>query len=230
MAPSAPLPSDLVQAHRDELLRWSRAWGLPGLEGRVRIEVSGRLTRSLGRCEPAKGGIRIARWLCEEAPALLPEVLCHELAHVAAFELHARQAAAQEGRSAATLLAGVWRRLGGEGRRSGPGRGAGASSAVRLRPHGREWRSLMRRAGFRPRVRIPESELPAAARARTTVGSRWDHSCPECGAHRIARRRMPQWRCRACREAGLAGELVVVKLPVTSPCVPVPALAVPSRP
>jgi len=199
----------LIEQHGDALLRWSALWGLPGLESRVRIEVSGRLTRSLGRCEPAKGEIRIARWLWEEGQELLPEVLCHELAHVAAYELHAAE---QEGAGSATLLAGVWRRLAGGRRLPGPQRRADASPSARLRPHGREWKSLMSEAGFEPRARIPEAELPAAARARTAAGSRWEHACPACDLRHIARRHMPRWRCRACREAGRTGELVVVKL------------------
>ncbi|MBW2273116.1 MAG: SprT-like domain-containing protein [Deltaproteobacteria bacterium] len=209
LASPAVAASTLADLHREELLCWSTCWGLPDLGARVRIEVSGRLTRSLGRCEPAKGEIRIARWLREEAPELLPEVLCHELAHVAAYELYAGPAEGAKKRSA--LVAGLLGRL--SGRRTGVER-TGASAGAALRPHGREWKALMRRAGFAPRARIPEAQLPAAARARTAAGLRWDHSCPLCGARRIARRRMPQWRCRACREAGLAGELVMVELTV----------------
>lgn len=46
--------------------------------------------RSLGRCIPTKGVIRINDQLAEGQDQLLLEILCHEVAHVAAFVLHGR--------------------------------------------------------------------------------------------------------------------------------------------
>ena len=69
------------------LAHWAVLWGRPGLELRVRIGWSGRMSRSLGRCMPSKGRIRLNRRLAEGSPELLTEVLCHEAAHAAAFEL-----------------------------------------------------------------------------------------------------------------------------------------------
>ncbi len=40
----------------------------------------------------------------------------------------------------------------------------------------------------------------------------WEHQCPVCRLRRLARRPVPQWRCAACREAGLEGELVVTRI------------------
>lgn len=81
-----------------------------------------------------------------------------------------------------------------------------------VRPHGREWRALMRAAGFEPRVRLKVEgldRLPGRVRrARAT----WEHHCPVCRLRRRARRPVPQWRCADCRKAGLEGELVITRI------------------
>ena len=64
--------------------------GRPHLEAKSRIEWSPRLTRSLGRCYPDKRLIRIASYLESAPDGLLQEVLCHEMAHLAARELNGR--------------------------------------------------------------------------------------------------------------------------------------------
>jgi hypothetical protein len=114
------------------LSQWAAAWKLHGLEGRLHISFSTRMTRSLGRCHPERRAIRLASWLREAPAALFVEVLCHEAAHVAAFELH--------------------------------GRGC--------RPHGAEWKTLMRAAGFEPRVRVPVELLPESVLRRNAARSR----------------------------------------------------------
>lgn len=85
---------------------WSRLWNLPQLPARVRVEFSTRLKRSLGRCHPVSGKIRLQTLLHErdEHRELLREVLCHEAAHVAAYLLHGRAARAH-GREWAGLMA-----------------------------------------------------------------------------------------------------------------------------
>ena len=64
----------------------------PELAIRAKIELSPRLTRSLGRCYPDRRLIRIAAHVAQpkngDGNTLLHEVLCHELAHLAARELH----------------------------------------------------------------------------------------------------------------------------------------------
>ena len=95
--------------------RWLHLWSTPDLATRTTIEWSPRLTRSLGRCYPERRLIRLAAFLEESENALLEEVLCHELAHLAARELHGRH----------------------------------------IRPHGSEWKALMRAAGFEPKTRLP---------------------------------------------------------------------------
>lgn len=88
-----------------------------------------------------------------------------------------------------------------------------AHAAVRLihgrhvRPHGREWKDLMRRAGYAPRVRWAEADLPDAVRERGRAAVLFVHTCPVCRAHRVARRRVAAWRCGVCRAAGREGRL-----------------------
>lgn len=79
----------------------------------------------------------------------------------------------------------------------------------RVRPHGQEWRALMTQAGFAPRARLPGAELarlPASAQRARTL---WEHRCPVCQSRWMAGRPVRRWRCRACREAGLEGALLI---------------------
>jgi hypothetical protein len=119
---------DLIAA----IPRWAETWGVPGLETRLEVSFSTRMSRSLGRCHPERRRIRLASWLREAPGTLLAEVLCHEAAHVAVFELHGRA----------------------------------------CRPHGGEWRALMRQAGYEARARIPEEQLPPEGRRVTDEARR----------------------------------------------------------
>jgi predicted SprT family Zn-dependent metalloprotease len=78
-----------------------------------------------------------------------------------------------------------------------------------VRPHGREWRALMRAAGFEPRTRLPQADLPAHLAVQARAATPWQHLCPICHATRRARRPMPHWRCRTCLAARLDGRLVI---------------------
>jgi predicted SprT family Zn-dependent metalloprotease len=82
-----------------------------------------------------------------------------------------------------------------------------------VRPHGPEWKGLVRAAGFEPRVRFQRDEggFPARAPRRR---SRWEHRCPVCQARRVAGRPVRNWRCVECLRAGLSGELVISRMPV----------------
>ena len=138
--------------------------------GAVDITFSGRLTRSLGLCTPARGSIRLASWLAAAPPELLAEVVVHELAHVAARTLHGAVA-----------------------------------------PHGPEWRRLMVTAGLPARATVPESMVAPHRPPREEPAVL--HRCARCGAERVARRRVPQWRCVACRARGRSGALEIIRLP-----------------
>jgi predicted SprT family Zn-dependent metalloprotease len=77
----------------------------------------------------------------------------------------------------------------------------------RIRPHGVEWRGLMRDAGFEPRTRIPDTELPHDTLAWTRRRVFWRHRCPICQASRIAGCPVRRWRCTKCLAAGFGGQL-----------------------
>jgi predicted SprT family Zn-dependent metalloprotease len=79
----------------------------------------------------------------------------------------------------------------------------------RIRPHGSEWRGLMRDAGFEPRTRIPDTELPHDTLAATRRRVFWQHRCPICEASRIAGRPVRGWRCAKCLASGLGGQLAI---------------------
>jgi predicted SprT family Zn-dependent metalloprotease len=83
----------------------------------------------------------------------------------------------------------------------------------RAKSHGPEWRALMEQAGLPPRVRVPWSALPAGRRVAAARRGLWEHRCPICQATRVARTRVPRWRCRSCREMGREGHLVIHRLP-----------------
>jgi len=82
-----------------------------------------------------------------------------------------------------------------------------------VKPHGAEWRALMRAAGFEPRVSMPASLLPDVLDHPRRATNLWEHRCPVCHASRLARRPVRRWRCASCREAGLKGVLVINRVP-----------------
>jgi ribosomal protein L37AE/L43A len=86
-----------------------------------------------------------------------------------------------------------------------------------VRPHGPEWRALMRAAGFEPRVRVPDDELKGLAFERGRARARWQHRCPVCHATRVARTSAPRWKCVACVADGLEGRLIVTPIVSASP-------------
>ncbi len=137
------------------------------------LSVSTRMFRSLGRCAPSKLEVRVANFVVDGPTELLEEVLCHESAHAAAFELHGPQ----------------------------------------VRPHGREWRELMEKAGFPARLHIPLPDSMARRVGRRS-GAVWEHRCRECGATRLARRPVRQWHCLVCHRAGLSSAIEIRRLEI----------------
>lgn len=76
--------------------------------------------------------------------------------------------------------------------------------------HGDEWRELVRRAGYEPRSSYRTDSLPEC---RVHDSVRYDHICPICHAKRSAKLPQPAWRCVACQNAGLDGELIIQSRP-----------------
>ena len=88
---TAPPTKTVLPRNVPELLqRWCDLWGADSLSPEISVELSSRMTRSLGRCYPDRKLIRIARFVLEESDELFQEVLCHEAAHLAAYHLHGR--------------------------------------------------------------------------------------------------------------------------------------------
>ena len=76
---------------RSRVREWGDLWGVPGIADRVTVEFSRRFRSSLGQCRPTEGRIRLAAHLEQGNEDLLEEVLCHELAHLAAHRLYGRR-------------------------------------------------------------------------------------------------------------------------------------------
>jgi predicted SprT family Zn-dependent metalloprotease len=79
----------------------------------------------------------------------------------------------------------------------------------RCQPHGREWAALVRAAGFEPQSTIPWPPPLARPASSTTIRRRYVHRCFVCHVQRTAWRPVRQWRCAACRRAGLDGRLEI---------------------
>lgn len=75
---------------REWLAKWTQLWGVTDLADRLVVQFSNRLRRSLGRCQPDDAVIRLAGWLNEAPDEIMLEVLCHETAHAAVYQLHGR--------------------------------------------------------------------------------------------------------------------------------------------
>jgi predicted SprT family Zn-dependent metalloprotease len=67
------------------LKHWSWVWSSPELPTTVTVRFNRRLRRSLGRAALSTGRISLHPSLCESPPALIREILCHEVAHVVAY-------------------------------------------------------------------------------------------------------------------------------------------------
>lgn len=81
-----PLPDDVAEL----LQSWCELWDAADLTPEISVELSSRMTRSLGRCYPDRKLIRIAKFVLDDSEDLFQEVLCHEAAHLAAYHLHGK--------------------------------------------------------------------------------------------------------------------------------------------
>ena len=87
-----PRSTDFLE-HKQLIRRWSKCWRVPKLSHEISLEWSKRLRCSLGRAYPERRLIRLSELLKNpEYEHLLNEVLCHEAAHIAAYEIYGKQA------------------------------------------------------------------------------------------------------------------------------------------
>lgn len=89
--PFLTVHDQLLELAAQVLLRCATTWGEPTLPGRLTLTISHRLHRSLGRCYPQRGLVRIAPVVLGLAPPLQEEIVCHEAAHLVAFERNGRK-------------------------------------------------------------------------------------------------------------------------------------------
>jgi predicted SprT family Zn-dependent metalloprotease len=88
-----PLSAQRSRVARTLIRRLSTFWEMSDLEGELTVQLDTRLTRSLGRCRPAKGVITLHPELARAPNEVFATVLCHEAAHVATFRRFGRSAA-----------------------------------------------------------------------------------------------------------------------------------------
>ena len=80
----------LVALAARPLERCAAAWNEPLLTERLTIALGHRLRRSLGRCYPERGLVRIAPVVLALPAELQEEIVCHEAAHLVVYARHGR--------------------------------------------------------------------------------------------------------------------------------------------
>jgi len=78
----------IVNQIKASIDRFCVAWGVEEIQNDIQVEFSARLTRSLGRTQPLQKVIRLNTELSTTLTDHLEEVICHELAHIAAVHQH----------------------------------------------------------------------------------------------------------------------------------------------
>lgn len=78
----------MLRSVDDQIQACRQRWGREAFPFTVEVSFSARMTRSLGRCDPTAGRVVLAERLRDADPELAGEVVCHELAHLAARRLH----------------------------------------------------------------------------------------------------------------------------------------------
>ena len=87
-----PTAGGTIEMDIERLLRdCAGRWGLRGFEQSVRVEWGRQFRRSLGRVHLERRVVRLSAALAVAPITVLLEVLCHEVAHLAASDLHGRR-------------------------------------------------------------------------------------------------------------------------------------------
>jgi predicted SprT family Zn-dependent metalloprotease len=82
-----------------------------------------------------------------------------------------------------------------------------------VRPHGPEWRELMRAAGYEPRSHQAADRRAHASQNSARAQLIYEHRCPVCHAVRYGKSPVKAWRCAECIGAGLPGHLTIRRIP-----------------
>lgn len=77
-----------------------------------------------------------------------------------------------------------------------------------IAPHGPEWQELMEVAGLSPMVQHPST---SSRTSQSRTPARYAHRCAVCHSVWYAKRRMRTWRCAECQDAGLSGDLLIMR-------------------
>lgn len=150
---------------------WGRIWQAPSLCAGLEISFSVRMRSKLGSCHAHRRKITLNSLLARpENAEVAVEVLCHEAAHLAAYDLFGR----------------------------------------RIKPHGPEWKALMRAASFEPRVRFDPASVTGLALIRKSRFA-YRHVCRDCGARFVSGRTDRRWRCRPCYARTGGGRFIVTR-------------------
>ena len=81
------------------------------------------------------------------------------------------------------------------------------------RPHGTEWKSLVKKAGYEPRIKVPLSEVKGLLRLEPRYSNYlYVHRCNECQSTFTRNRTDKRWRCNLCQKSGLDGVLSVSRI------------------
>ena len=81
----------------------------------------------------------------------------------------------------------------------------------RISPHGREWRALIRAAGYEPSSKLHNARCTTMNFGKGRSRLRYEHRCPVCHSVRYAKTRMHSWRCTECIRCGLSGQLEICR-------------------
>jgi len=81
------------------------------------------------------------------------------------------------------------------------------------RPHGSEWQSLVKKAGFEPRTKMPFSEVKGLLRLEPRYSNYlYVHRCNKCQSTFTKSKTDRRWRCNLCQKSGLDGVLTVSRI------------------